>query len=57
MRKLWIVCGIALLTACATQHGTRVSCDSKLRPINAPATQVAAPLAGTEPVKAMNGAP
>lgn len=57
MRKLWIVCGIALLTACATQHGARVSCDSKLRPINAPATQVAAPLAGTEPVKAMNGAP
>jgi hypothetical protein len=47
----------ALLMGCATHHAARISCDSNLRPINAPAQAAAGPLADTVKTKAMDGAP
>ncbi len=37
----------AALAGCATAHAVRVRCDDHLVPINAPAAQVAAPVAST----------
>jgi hypothetical protein len=34
MRVIWFLSWMGLLAACATPHAARVSCDTKLRPIN-----------------------
>jgi hypothetical protein len=46
-----------LLMGCAAHHAARVSCDSNLRPINAPVPAQAGPLADAMPSKATSGAP
>jgi hypothetical protein len=57
MKTIWYLCWAGLLAACAAPHAARVSCDSKLRPINAPAASASAPLADAVVTKALDGAP
>jgi hypothetical protein len=57
MKTIWYLCWAGLLAACAAPHAARVSCDSKLRPINAPAPAAGAPLADAVVTKALDGAP
>jgi len=54
--RIWILCWMGLLAACATRHAARVSCDSKLRPINASASLAIGPAADAAPAKMLNGA-
>jgi hypothetical protein len=57
MRTIWTLCWMGLLAACAAEHAARVSCDSRLRPINAPAPPANGPLAHAAATKELNGAP
>ena len=57
MTKMFLVCWLGLLGACAAQHAARVNCDGKLRPINTPAPPLAAPLAYAASDTTPTGAP
>jgi hypothetical protein len=54
MRKIWLICCLGFLVACATPHAARVNCDAKLSPINSSAAPVDANAA---PAKVRNGGP
>ena len=56
MRRIYLICWLALLGGCAGQHAGRVDCDGKLRPINTLAPPASAPVASAASGEAPNGA-
>jgi hypothetical protein len=55
--RIWILGLMGLLVGCASPHATRVSCDSKLRPINATKSPVVGRADDAVAAKMPQGAP